>query len=87
MEHNYTKFCRPNNIGPGGLSGLPLKYQWYNGSQTNVPTDPYLPDCKDPGCILNGSLAYEAILKYHTTVDLSPDEVYELGWKNINIYC
>jgi len=84
LEYEHLLYCRPTNVGPAGLSALPLDYVWYKGNKTTNRTDPYLPDCgRRPECRLNGSVAYELILGYFTTKDIHPLKVNELGWENL----
>ena len=71
-------------MGPGGLSALPLDYVYLDGSKTNKRTDPFLKLCNGGICRLNGSEAYRSILGYFTTTNIHPNEVHELGWKNLN---
>ena len=83
LENEHYLYCRPNNVGPAGLSALPLDYIWYKGNRTNNRTDPFLPNCSGSGCRLNGSESYHAILSYFTTKDIHPNEVHNLGWVNL----
>ena len=34
---------------------------------------------------LNGKIAYEKLLAFHTTTNMTADEVYDLGWKHVNL--
>ena len=86
LEFEHSLHCRPNDIGPAGLSALPLDYIWYKGNKTSNRTDPFLPNCTRgmAQCRLNGSEAYHKILGYFTTKDIHPLAVHELGWENLN---
>ena len=63
-----------------GLAKLPIAHVYLNGNKTNQTTDPYLPD----GTPLNGSKAYEHMLSYFTTTNITPDEVHALGYEMID---
>ncbi|XP_031562253.1 uncharacterized protein LOC116298050 isoform X3 [Actinia tenebrosa] len=79
LKTTYLEHCLPVNES-SGLSGLPLTHVYINGSKTNQLTYPYLPT----GQRLNGSKAYESIMPYFTTSDITPNEVHDLGLKMIN---
>lgn len=79
LKTTYLEHCVPWSVS-SGLSGLPLTHVYINGSKTSQSTHSFLPT----GQPLNGSKAYENIMSYFTTSDITPDEVYELGYKMIN---
>lgn len=72
--------CVPSNVS-SGLANLPLSHVYFNGTKTNTTTTPFLPT----GEKLNGKKAYEKILAFYTTKNLTADEVYELGWKHVKL--
>lgn len=74
LEFNHSQYCVPSNVS-SGLATLPLQFIYKNGIKTGTRTNPILPS----GEALNGSKAYEMILPYFTTNQMSPDEVYALG--------
>ncbi|KAL9986409.1 hypothetical protein ACROYT_G000554 [Oculina patagonica] len=79
LEFNHSQYCVPSNIS-SGLATLPLKYIYKNGNNTGVKTTGKLPS----GEPLNGTKAYEMILPYFTTNQMTPDQVYDLGEKMLN---
>lgn len=72
--------CVPSNIS-SGLANLPLSHVYYKGVKTNKETVQILPT----GEKLDGSAAYEMLLAYYTTLNLTADEVHDLGWKHVHI--
>ena len=74
LEFNHSQYCVPSNIS-SGLATLPLEYIYKNGKNTGVRTTRKLPS----GEPLNGKKAYEMILPYFTTNQMTPDQVYSLG--------
>ena len=74
MQH-----CVPSNVS-SGLATLPLAYVYINGTKTNQRTTMKLPT----GEPLDGKKAYEIIMPYFTTVDLTPDDVHNLGFRMLN---
>ncbi|KXJ22621.1 uncharacterized protein LOC110251997 [Exaiptasia diaphana] len=82
IKNEYQSHCVPSSVA-SGLAGLPVKYVYNNGvPDTSKPTDPTLPMTN---MILNGSTAYEKIMPYFTTNDMTPDHVHDLGWKMLDI--
>ncbi|XP_068740559.1 uncharacterized protein [Montipora capricornis] len=79
LEFNHSQYCVPSNIS-SGLATLPLQFIYRNGTSTGKRTNPKLPFGED----LNGTKAYEMILPYFTTNQMSPDEVYALGERMLN---
>ena len=76
LEFNHSQYCVPSNIS-SGLATLPLSYIYKNGTNTTIKTTQKLPS----GEQLSGKRAYEMILPYFTTNEMTPDEVYALGEK------
>lgn len=74
LEFNHSQYCVPSSVS-SGLATLPLQFIYKNGTKTGTRTNPILPS----GEALNGSKAYEMILPYFTTNQMSPDQVYTLG--------
>ena len=84
LEKDHFKYCRPDDVGAGGLAALPITKRYFDGKE--VPGEPRnfsLPHC--PECKLNGSMAYHAILGYFTTKNIHPNEVHELGKRQLSI--
>ena len=88
LENKHILHCRPDTLGGGGLSGLPVDFVYYNGTATkSMKTTKKLPIPDERGkfpTILNGSKSYEFILGYFTTKELHPDEVHQLGLKMLD---
>ena len=75
LEFNHSQYCVPSNIS-SGLATLPLLYIYKNGGIIGNATR-HLPT----GEPLSGKKAYEMILPYFTTNQMTPDQVYDLGYK------
>lgn len=66
-----------------GLGTLPLDHVWLDGNEnTSWPTNKTLP----LGGVLNGKKAYEMIMPYYTTNEMTPDQVHNLGYDQLNIF-
>ena len=64
-----------------GLATLPLDHVWVDGKENKSwPTNKKLPT----GEMLDGNMAYSEIMAYFTTNDMTPDDVYSLGYKQVN---
>lgn len=74
IEDEYIQHCVPENIATG-LSSLPLKYIYVNGSQTNTETTQKLPS----GETLKGLDSYLKLLQHFTTNSQTPENIYKLG--------
>ena len=85
LQNNHSLYCRPDDAGPGGLSALPIKERYFNGSRVVNGTERNitLPLCN--GCKLNGSEAYHAIVGYFTTTDKHPKDIQKLGHQQVDI--
>lgn len=60
---------------------MPLVHVWVEGKENKSwPTNKKLPTSE----MLDGKRAYSMILPYYTTNDMSPDEVYRLGYEQLN---
>lgn len=79
LEFNHSQYCVPSNIS-SGLATLPLEYIYKNGKNTGVKTTGKLPN----GEPLSGKKAYEMILPYFTTNQMTPDQVFSLGHEMLN---
>ena len=79
LEFNHSQYCVPSNTS-SGLATLPLPFIYKNGINTGIKTIGKLPS----GEPLSGKRAYEMILPYFTTNQMTPDEVYDLGEKMLN---
>ena len=74
LAFNHSQHCAPSILS-SGLASLPLSYIYKYGKNTKIRTTGKLPT----GESLNGKRAYEMMLPYFTTVEMTPDEVYSLG--------
>ncbi|XP_048584057.1 uncharacterized protein LOC5511190 [Nematostella vectensis] len=76
LEHEHLRHCVPSSVA-SGLGRLPVKYVYTDGvANLSHPTDPTLPIT---GGKLDGKKAYEMIMTYFTTNDMTPNEVHNLG--------
>ncbi|XP_031569347.1 uncharacterized protein LOC116303878, partial [Actinia tenebrosa] len=80
LEFDHMRHCLPNDVA-SGLGGLPVDYvytdskpDWKNRTTKTLPT----------GEVLNGTETYRMILSYFTTTDISPEEIYEEGMKQLD---
>eukprot|EP00794_Sanderia_malayensis_P009553 gene9553-10540_t len=82
IEFEHYSHCRPDNLGAGGLSALPIDYIYTNGTP-GVATTKTLPLQNKAGAYppVNGNKSYEMILGYFTTKSISPNAVHDLGKK------
>ena len=79
LEFNHSQHCVPSNVS-SGLATLPLSHVYKNGKNTGIKTTGKLPT----GEPLSGKKAYEMILPYFTTNQMTPDQAYSLGEKMLN---
>ncbi|KAL9985240.1 hypothetical protein ACROYT_G007617 [Oculina patagonica] len=79
LEFNHSQFCAPSNVS-SGLATLPVSHVYKNGRKTRIKTTGILPT----GESLSGKKAYEMMLPYFTTNQMTPDQVYSLGEKMLN---
>ena len=62
------------------MGRLPLKYVWFDGKELkDRPTDPTLAG----GHRLDGHDAYSMIMSYFTTNNMKPNEVHDLGKRQV----
>lgn len=77
LEGDHFRHCVPSNVS-SGLSFLPVSFVYVNGTpNVSNRTTMVLPT----GQPLNGSKAYLELLSFFTTINSSPDEVQDLGYK------
>ncbi|EDO31412.1 predicted protein [Nematostella vectensis] len=82
LEGDHMRHCLPNDFR-SGLGGLPVDYVYYDGvPDKKQPTNKKLPT----GEPLNGTQTYRMILSYFTTTDISPEEIYEEGKKQLDSF-
>ena len=78
LTDEYVKHCVPSTLS-SGLASLPLKHVFMDGKQTGNLTTMLLPD----GTRLDGKKAYEMIVSYYTTSDITPQDISDLGEKRL----
>lgn len=79
MENEHIHHCVPSNVS-SGLGSLPVKYVYVDGvPDLSQPTKPFLPS----GEPLNGSAAFETVVGYFTTSDITVREMRELGYQKL----
>lgn len=81
LEFEHSRHCLPNDLS-SGLAGLPVDYVYTNGIRGNRTTK-MLPGTRRK---LNGTETYRMILSYFTTTDITPEEIYEEGVEQLNIF-
>ena len=70
--------CVPSKVS-SGLANLPLPFVYLNGTKTSeATTNGLLPGTE---IRVTGKQLYEHALRFFTTTDMTPDEVYHLGWE------
>ncbi|XP_068734656.1 uncharacterized protein [Montipora capricornis] len=79
VENEHLQYCIPSNVS-SGLASLPLDYVYIHGKKTDKKTTKCLPT----GEKLDGKTTYLKLLRYFTSTEKSPDEIYDLGWSVIN---
>ena len=79
VENEHLQYCIPSNVS-SGLASLPLDYVYIHGKKTDKKTTKCLPT----GEKIDGKTTYLKLLRYFTSTEKSPDEIYDLGWSVIN---
>lgn len=80
LDGEHMRHCLPNDIA-SGLGGLPVDYIYTDEvPDMNSTTTKKLPT----GEVINGTNSYRLILSYFTTTDISPEEIYAEGLKQLN---
>ena len=84
----------PTDLAPADKAALETEYRAaireimipaYARLHAFIQTD-YLPHCRDTagiGALPGGPAAYAAAVRWHTTTDLSPDEIHAIGLKEV----
>lgn len=79
LDGEHRRYCVPSNVS-SGLGTLPLDHVWVDGNEnTSWATNKTLPF----GGVLNGTKAYEMIMPYYTTNEMTPDTVHNLGYEQL----
>lgn len=82
LDNEHKSHCLPNDLA-SGLSNLPVDYVYNNlVPDKNKPTTKKLPT----GEPLNGTESYKLIVSYFTTTDISPEEIYKEGEKQLEYF-
>ncbi|XP_020917030.1 uncharacterized protein LOC110254389 isoform X2 [Exaiptasia diaphana] len=83
LEFKHIRHCPPDSVA-SGLSDLPLDYVYVDGDpDVNQKTTKTLPGT---GKRLDGKETYRVIMSYFTTSDITPEQVYKEGLKQLNIF-
>lgn len=69
--------CVSSNVS-SGLANRPLSHIYVNGVPTKAASQS-LPT----GERIYGNATYASIMSFFTTTDVTPDEVYEMGWERV----
>ena len=78
----HYKHCPPDDIA-SGVSSLPLNYVYTDGiANLNHPTTKILPLVNT---LLSGRDMYKKFVKSFTTTDITPEEIYDEGKKQLEI--
>ena len=82
LDIDHKSHCLPNDLA-SGLANLPVDYVYTNGiPDKNKPTVKAL----QTGEPLNGTESYKLILSYFTTTDISPEEIFAEGKKQLKFF-
>ncbi|XP_031556875.1 uncharacterized protein LOC116293574 [Actinia tenebrosa] len=82
MEFQHVRHCPPDKVS-SGLSELPLDYVYVDGvPDVSQVTNKTLPT----GERVDGKKTYKTILSFFTTSDITPEQVYEEGVKQLDIF-
>lgn len=82
LDNEHKSHCLPNDLA-SGLANLPVDYVYNNGvPDKSKPTNKKLPT----GEPLNGTESYKLILSYFTTTDISPEEIFDEGKKQLKFF-
>lgn len=83
LEYEHSRHCLPATVA-SGLANLPVDFVYTDGvPDLRNRTTKVLPGTERA---LHGSETYRMILSYFTTYDISPDDIYKEGNKQLNIY-
>ena len=80
LKNEHRLYCVPSNIS-SGLATLPLDYVYKNGIRTSNRTTRKLPF----GEPLSGKKAYQSILYYFTTNNLTAEEIHRIGNEQLHV--
>ena len=82
LDNEHKSHCLPNDLA-SGLANLPVDFVYINGTpDKNQPTNKTLPT----GERLKGTESYKLILSYFTTTDISPEEIFVEGKKQLKFF-
>ncbi|KAM7443428.1 hypothetical protein ABFA07_007884 [Porites harrisoni] len=82
LDNEHKSHCLPNDLA-SGLANLPVDFVYINGTpDKNQPTNKTLPT----GERLNGTESYKLILSFFTTTDISPEEIFDEGKKQLKFF-
>ena len=83
LEFEHSRHCPPNDVA-SGLARLPVDFVYTDGvPDVKNRTTKILPGTRRK---LNGTETYRMILSYFTTTDITPEEIYKEGIKQLNTF-
>jgi Uncharacterized protein conserved in bacteria len=83
LANEYTRHCPPDHV-VSGLANLPVRFQYLDGvPDFNKPTTMTVPVTNTS---VDGKILYSKILKRYTTLNVTADEVYEEGVKQLKLF-
>ena len=82
LEFNHSLYCLPDDVS-SGLGNLPVDYIYYNGTRTNQKTIRKLPITNE---VISGKATYERILPYFTTSNITAEEIYKEGLRQLDYF-
>lgn len=82
LQTEHRRHCLPNDFA-SGLANLPVDYVYTDGiADKSQPTTKILPT----GEKLNGKESYKMILSYFTTTDISPEDIFAEGKRQLDFF-
>ena len=83
LKNEYLRQCPPDHVATG-LSHLPVMFEYFDGKPNfTKPTTMKLPLT---GGQLDGKRLYGEVLKRYTTLNVTSEEVYQEGIKQLDIF-
>ncbi|EDO43630.1 predicted protein [Nematostella vectensis] len=82
LSGQHRVHCLPSNAS-SGLASRPVPFVFYHGQPNRSESTTQRLPSHHP---LNGKKAYERILRYFTTTNMTPDAVHQVGWKALRSY-
>ena len=83
LTEEHERHCPPDNAA-SGVSSLPLDFEYLDGEiLRDHPTNKTL---TLTGTELDGKYLYERAVRRFTTTDISPEDIYEEGIRQIEVF-